>query len=323
MLRTAIAYSLPALVIGISWGRLEDGGSPAFALVALALAPALLPRLAWRLLALVPALVAALWIAFDASPLEARPDDETREYFGPLWSSVTEGLRAFYDVRVPFSGAEQPEMHGLVLLAVFGFCAVLGLAIASRRPLLALLALLAGAGWPMTLYPPDGVVFGVIVLVAALWLLAALRVERPTPALAAGALVVVAAAAISTSAAFAKDGVLDWTRWEPYGLSGRPVSVDFVWDANYSGIDFPSRETTVLRIRGPERSHYWRATTLDLFDRGSLVREPDARRDCGRAGTPRRRVTASQRAHYAYLRLGHEFPGPGARPGPDVSRAFE
>ena len=126
---------------------------------------------------------------------------------------------------------------------------MLALAIASRRPLLALLALLAGAGWPMTLYPPNGVVFGAIVLTAALWLLAVLRVDRPTPALATGALVVVAAAAISTSAAFAKGGVLDWTRWEPYGLSGRPVSVDFVWDANYNGIDFPSRETTVLRIR--------------------------------------------------------------------------
>jgi protein-glutamine gamma-glutamyltransferase len=265
VLRTAIAYSLPALVIGVSWGRLESSGSPVFALVLLALAPALLPRLAWRLLAVLPALVAAVWVAFDVSPLEARPRDGTHDYFGPLWSAVMEGLRAFYDVRVPFSGTEEPEMQGLVLLAVFGFCIVLGLAIASRRPLLALLALLAGAGWPMTLYPPAGVLFGAIVLTGALWLLAALRVDRPTPAVATGALVVAAAAAISTSAAFAKGGVLDWTGWEPYGLSNRPVSVDFVWDANYGGIEFPSRETTVLRIRGPERSHYWRSTTLDLF----------------------------------------------------------
>ena len=168
-------------------------------------------------------------------------------------------------------------MHGLVLLAVFGFCVVLGLAIASRRPLLALLALLAGAGWPVTLFPPKASSSAPIVLAAALWLLAALRVDRPTPALAAGALVVVAAAAISTSAAFAKGGVLDWTRWEPYGLSGRPVSVDFVWDANYGGIDFPSRETTVLRIRGPGAKPLLARDDARPLHRGSLDREPAAR----------------------------------------------
>ncbi len=256
---------VPAIVIAVAWGRLEAGGAPTAYFVALALAPALLPSLLWRLVAVVPALVAAIWIAFDLSPLEARPQDGTHDYFGPLWSAATEGMRAFYDVRVPFASAQEPEMQGLILLAVFGFCTVLALALASRRPVLALLALLAGAGWPMTLYPPDSVLFGAIVLAAALWLLAALRVDRPTPAVATGALVVLAAAAISTSAAFAKGGVLDWTQWEPYGLSGRPVSVDFIWNANYAGIDFPRRETTVLRIRGPERSHYWRATTLDRF----------------------------------------------------------
>ena len=196
MRRTALAYVLPALVIGVSWGRLDETGSPAFALVALALAPALLPRLAWRLVALVPALVAAIWISFDLSPLEARPRDETHDYLGPLWSAATEGLRGFYDVRVPFSGDQQPEMQGLVLLAIFGFCTVLALTIASRRPLLALLALLAGAGWPATLYPPDGVAYGALVLTAALWLLAALRVDRPTPALAPGRVVVLVAAAL-------------------------------------------------------------------------------------------------------------------------------
>ncbi len=44
-----------------------------------------------------------------------------------------------------------------------------------------------------------------------------------------------------------------------------PVSVDYVWDANYAGIDFPKQKTTVLRISGTNRSLYWRATTLDRF----------------------------------------------------------
>jgi hypothetical protein len=265
VLRTLIACSLPALVIGVSWGRLDSSGAPVYLAVALALAPALLPRLAWRLAAVLPGLVAVLWLGFDASPLEARPRDGEHEYFGPLWTSISNGLQGFYDVRVPFPGGQETEMQGLVLLAVFGFCVVLGLAVASRRPLPALLALLAGAGWPVTLYPADGLVYGAVVLVAALWLLAALRADRPTPALAAAGLVVVAAVAISSSNAFAKGAVLDWARWELYGLSGDPVSVDFVWDANYAGIQFPRRQTTVLRIRGPERSLYWRATTLDEF----------------------------------------------------------
>jgi transglutaminase-like putative cysteine protease len=40
-----------------------------------------------------------------------------------------------------------------------------------------------------------------------------------------------------------------------------------VWDANYGGVQFPRRETVVLRISAPRRSLYWRASTLDLFAR--------------------------------------------------------
>jgi len=263
--RTLLAASLPTLVVAFSWARLEEGGAPVYGAVALALAPALLPRLGLRLAALVPALLGTLWLAFGISPLEARPRDETRAFFGPLWSSLTDGLTGFYDVRVPFDAAEQPDMQGILLVASFGFCATLALAVASRKPTLALVATLAGAGWPLTLLPSGSVVYGAILLVGALWLLAGLRIERPTPALAAGALVVLAATGISTWSAVAKGAVLEWQRWEPYGFSDKPVDVSFVWDANYGGIDFPRQKTIVLRIRGPERSLYWRATTLDRF----------------------------------------------------------
>ena len=265
MLRTVLAFSLPAAVVAFSWGRLGEDGVPVYAVLALALAPALLPRLVLRLAALVPAAVATMWLAFRVSPLEARPRDEAHAFFGPLWSRISDGLLGFYDVRLPFPGAEQPEMQGLLLVATFGFCAALALAVAARRPIPSLLALLAGAGWPVTLYPSGGVLYGAVVLTAALWLLAALRVERPTPALAAGAFIVLVAAGLSSSPAVAKDAVLDWERWEPYGLSDKPVSVDFVWAANYSGIQFSRKKTIVLRVRGPNRSLYWRATTLDRF----------------------------------------------------------
>ena len=37
-------------------------------------------------------------------------------------------------------------MHGVVVLAIFGFCVVLAQSIAARRPLPAVLAVLVGAG---------------------------------------------------------------------------------------------------------------------------------------------------------------------------------
>ncbi len=65
MLRTLLAASLPALVVAFSWVRLDEGGAPVYAAVALAIAPVLLPRLGLRLAALAPALVGA-----PASPSE-------------------------------------------------------------------------------------------------------------------------------------------------------------------------------------------------------------------------------------------------------------
>ena len=40
-----------------------------------------------------------------------------------------------------------------------------------------------------------------------------------------------------------------------------------MWSANYDGIEFPEEPTTVLRVKvpGPKRSLYWRATTLDDY----------------------------------------------------------
>ena len=261
MRRTALVYVLPAIIIASAWMRLEDpsgGGGDALWIVLLALVPALLPSLGLRLLVTGPVVLFAAWLALD------RPLGEGG-FFPIAWDRVDAGLAQFYDVRVPFSALEYPEMHAVVLLAIFGFCFALGLAAASRRPLPTVLVLLAGAGWPATLLQSEGILFGVLILVAALWILAGLRVERPTFALAAGVLVVLVAAGASTTAAVARDGVLGWQRWDPYGGPDAPVSVSYVWDANYSGIDFPKQKTTVLRISGTNRSLYWRATTLNRF----------------------------------------------------------
>jgi transglutaminase-like putative cysteine protease len=262
MRRAALVYVLPAAVIAFAWLRLEEpraGGADALWIVLLALVPALAPRLAARVLAIGPVVLVAAWLA------AGRPLGGGRGFFPLAWERFEDGFVHFYDVRVPFPGGEFPEMHGVVLLAILGFCLALGLAVRARRPLPAVLVLLAGAGWPATLLSSESISYGAVILTAALWILAGLRVERPTLALAAGALVVAAAAGVSTTAAVAKEGVIDWQRWDPYGAPDAPVSVSYVWDANYGGIDFPSEKTTVLRITGTERKLYWRATTLNRF----------------------------------------------------------
>ncbi|MCP9485884.1 MAG: DUF3488 and transglutaminase-like domain-containing protein [Gaiellaceae bacterium MAG52_C11] len=263
--RTVVAYSLPAALVGLAWLRLEEpraAGIDGLWVVLLALVPALLPTLAARLVAVPWVALVAAWIAFGSPQPDGGP---RRGFFAPALESFEDGFAGYYDTRVPFSGIESPSMHGVLVLASFGFCVLLGLAIASRRPLPAVLVLLAGAGWPATLLPTAGLAYGTLILAAALWLLASLRLTRPTPALAAGLVVIVAAIGLSSTAAIAKDGVLAWERWDPYRTSGTPVGVDYVWDANYGGIDFPDKPTVVLRIRAPQRSLYWRATTLDLF----------------------------------------------------------
>ena len=262
MARTLAVTAFPAALIALVWLRLEDGpvaGPEWVWAVLLALAPALAPTLRLRLALTAPAALVAMWVALDRTSTDDRPG-----FFEPVFLRFDDGFFDYFDVSVPFTGVEQPHMHGVLVLAIFGFCLLLAQFVAARRPLPAVLTLIAGAGWPATLYPVESIFYGALILAAALWVLAGLRTARPLPALAAGAVLVLAAAGVSTSAALAKDGVLAWERWNPNGTS-QQVSVSYVWDANYAGIEFPKNPTTVLRIKGPQRGLYWRATTLDQF----------------------------------------------------------
>jgi protein-glutamine gamma-glutamyltransferase len=277
MVRTIAVYALPALLVAIAWLRLEEprgGGADWLLVLLLALAPALAPKLWQRLALAVPAALIALWVAFDTPPPGTPPLDDGPGFFEPVGRRFGDGVAGYFDVAVPFDGTERLKMHGVLVLAIFGFCVVLAQAIAARRPLPAVLAVLVGAGWPATLYPSQSVVYGALILAAALWVLAALRASPPVPALVAGAALVLAAAGASTSAAVAKDGVLAWEGWNPGRSVPVPVSVAYVWNSNYGGISFAKDKTTVLRITGPERGLYWRATTLDQFEADRWLESP-------------------------------------------------
>jgi transglutaminase-like putative cysteine protease len=263
--RTLAVAGAPAVVVAAAWLRLEsplDRPERAIAIVALALVPALVRPVAARILAGVASTALGAWVAFGVSPFHPR------HAFRALGTHLSGGVRDFYAVRTPFDPRIHAEMRGVALAAVFGFVLALSIAIAARRPLAATTILLVGAGWPATLRGSAGaLVVGVVILLAVFVVLAgstARRVPRVTLP-AAGALALVALAA-STSAAVAQSGLVSWQHWDPYNAPDPPVSVAFVWDAQYGGIRFPAKRTTVLEVKAPRRSLFWRAAVLDGFD---------------------------------------------------------
>ncbi len=269
--KTALLALLPALLIATGWQTLEQpvrGGEFALA-AALAVVAAVIPHRWVRIGAMLVAAVAVASFAFDVSPLEARPFDGNHDFLDPILNGFGGGVADFYEVSLPFNPAERPLMHGVVVLAVFAFTLLATLAIAARRPILAAATTFAGAAWPVTLVPEgSSTMRGVLILAAALLLLAALRPgARPgsSQALLVGAAVVFAALVAVSSPAVAKGGFLDWQQWEPYKREAKPVSVQYVWDSDYDGINFPKTATTVFTVEAPRRSPYWRATTLDVF----------------------------------------------------------
>jgi len=272
-LRPAALALPPVALIAALWLELEEpraSGARILAVVLCALAPAL-ARPGWlRLAVLIAALLVAVNVAFPARALETRSTAGEEELLGGLIESAWDGILAFYDVSVPFSPHGQPLMHGVVLLSIFGFGSAVAMLVAARRPLLAGLALVAGAGWPATLGSAGSDLWrGTPLLAVFLLLLASLgRGTRRAGAheLVAGTVVLSCAAAISAVPAVAKEALLDWKHWDFSSRRESAVSVSYVWDANYRGIAFPERKTVVLRIKAPQRSLYWRATTLDSFN---------------------------------------------------------
>jgi transglutaminase-like putative cysteine protease len=268
-----LLYPLPAVVIALDWTRLARPRGSALQLL-LILALALLPALArprWlRAVLATLGLAAAASTALAVSWRDARPFDARHDFFGPLLSRFGNGFLDFYDYSVPIDPSAHPGMHGVLLLAVFGFCLALGLAIAARRAVAAGLVLVVGAGWPATLLAGGHEVWrGTWILAGLLVLLSGLGSTTPAGlrrAFVPAAAVVLAAVAASASPALAKPEFLRWQTWDFYTRPDVPVGVRYVWDSTYTGIRFPKKVTTVLTIKAPPTSLYWRATTLEGFN---------------------------------------------------------
>ncbi|MGB2875833.1 MAG: transglutaminase domain-containing protein [Gaiellaceae bacterium] len=270
MPRTIALGALAGSLIAWNWLRLEKRASPGQAalILLLALAPAAARGRRMRLAACLVAFALAAGSAFRLGP--------DLHYPGRLLSRFGSGFVDFYDVGLPFDPAAHRWMNGAILLGVFAFTLVAVLAIDARRARPAAAALLVGAGWPATLLAGHDFLRGSALLAGVLVLLVGLR-ERPRGlghAAVAGAAVILAGVAASSSPALAKHGFLHWQSWDLYSRQAAPVDVSYVWSSSYSGLTFPHKTTVVLRIQAPARAQYWQATALSAVVDGHWIEDP-------------------------------------------------
>jgi hypothetical protein len=269
-LRTLAACALPALAVSVAWLRIEQPSEigEAAAIVVLALAPALVAERKLRVLVAVGGALLAAWAAFGAQPWELLPYRD-EQVVQPIVDAGGRGFADFYRVVLPFSPEGAPEMHALVLTAIFGFVLAVALLAASARPVAAAAVTVAGAGWPATLLGDEQTVaMGALALAAALSTPLILRVRSSgslVAGIAASVLVVAGAAWASSATSVAREAAVNWQSWDFSGIPVEATGVRFAWDSNYDGIEFPATKTVVLTVEGPERARYWRTSTLDLF----------------------------------------------------------
>ena len=277
MPRTLVATAFPAFVISISWARLERPAliGEALLVAALAVAPWLVPWLWLRCVAFAGVAAGVAVLALEAQVWELLPGRDER-VLAPVAEAVARGLGDYYGVVLPFDPGRHPEMHMLLLLAVFGFTAGTAALVAARQPAAAAAITIAAVGWPATLVGRGAIAFGALALAAALSIFLVSRAQSVRAVLlgaAAAGLIVGGAAWASSATTFARESVLAWERWDFRGLPAKALGVRFVWDANYDGIAFPPTKTVVLEIEGPERPQYWRASTLDKFTTDRWIEE--------------------------------------------------
>jgi transglutaminase-like putative cysteine protease len=252
--------ALPAVaLVTYAWTLLEVRVAPhafaACAVLAAAAAVATASGQRAHLVAVPVAGVAALAVAYRTWPNDA---------LGDAW----EGLRDAPAVQAPFDPVAFPTLHGLVVVAAFALALLAGLGAAFGRPWALAGAVAAGVGFPAVLLEDAHALrLGLLALGSVLWgslALGAADVRRGVAGAALGAGLVAVTAGVALAGLSPGAGRVDWRGWDPFASAGSG-DVRFLWDASYSGIDFPLRPTVMLRVRAPARAEYWRISTLETF----------------------------------------------------------
>ena len=243
----ALSTRAAAALLAAMWARLRAAarlGSLAVA-AALGAAPALAPRLAHarrgRRAARRTSSRSRLSVAFLAGT-----------------ASGTRLPRLLRRAGCPSSPAPSGHARRAATLAVFGFAAAAGLALAyRRRPAAALAALLVGAGWPATLVAGErNLLRGALILAAPSSCWRALRPAVALVAARAGTLVCRGGVA-STSAARRAGRLLAWQTWDSRSATRTAVTVGS--SGTRATTDSSSETpTTVFTSTGPAQALYWR-----------------------------------------------------------------
>ena len=261
-----VVVSAPALVVvAVAWLRLEQplsSLSRVLVLLVLALVAAVPRRGLLRAVGAVTATLLAGRVAVGVDLVPWRLDHAG----SILGTRFGNGFDDFYGTPLPFDPRVHVAMGELVLSGIFVFALGITLLVAAREPVASALVLLLGAGWPATLLGPSrGVAMGAAILCAALFLLAGLGSRRITALALPAAAVVATAAVVVGSASAARHGLVHWQTWNLAHVATGPEDVGFVWNAQYGGLKWSGRPTTVLQVESDQPPTYLRAAVLDDF----------------------------------------------------------
>jgi len=187
-----------------------------------------------------------------------------------LFDGLDRGLAGVQSVEWPYDGADEWIRLSILLGAPFllGIAAILGFFPARRGAAVlrvaALVVLLLLYGMPVTEHDPgEPLLRGLVLLVlVAAWLWLPRLAPREA---AAGAALVLSLGLLSLPVAAAMDGEQRWWDYGDWSWFGAGNVVTFDWTHQYGPLDWPREGTTLLNVRS-DRSHYWKAETLDAFD---------------------------------------------------------
>jgi protein-glutamine gamma-glutamyltransferase len=187
-----------------------------------------------------------------------------------LFDGLDRGLAGVQGVEWPYGGEEAWIRLTILLGAPFllGIAAVLAFFPAGRaEPLLRA----GGLGVLLAVYvtavserdPGEPLLRGLVLLVlVAAWLwLPRLGSREALP----GAALVLSLGALSLPVAAALDSDEPWWDYRSWSWLGNGETITFDWTHRYGPLDWPREGTTLLNVRA-NRSHYWKAETLDAFD---------------------------------------------------------